>query len=166
MKKLTFIVAFITFLCANSGISQTGKGTFLLGSLNYNTGYNGDFNLFFDPHLGYFVADNVVVGSNFAFLSQFDDDGTVYVNSIGPYVRGYFAGNDWGKFFAQAKTYLLFAKGYSGEIFQGWELNAGYSFFVFKNIGMEYSIQYNKMKDYNGILSLNVGFNFHLFKSE
>ena len=160
MKKFKLLTLLFSLMVSFTCFSQTAKGTLLLGSVNYNTA-NEDGYLTFSPHIGYFVTDKIALGSSFAFIGGDD-----FVSALGPYLKIYFGKGTIGKFFTQLKVVAAIEDYNLDDLIYGWTLNAGYSFFIHKKISMDYSVQYSKIQSYYPIVGLNVGFNFHLFKSE
>jgi hypothetical protein len=96
MKKILLVAAFIVagFISANA---QTEKGTLLLGGdVSFQT---SDGNSLFTarPNVGFFVANNFAIGGQFTLFAG--DGFTSW--AVGPFVRGYFAGSEKGKFYGQ-----------------------------------------------------------------
>lgn len=157
MKKLFFVVTFFV-----SGIivsnAQTEKKTWLLGgNLSFQT---SDGNSMFNaaPNLGYFVANNVAVGARLNLLTA--EGYTAW--AVGPFVRGYFAGSDKGKFFGEGSANIGGADGSDTEF--GFGAGAGYALFLNRSIALEFGANYAKAGDAEGIFGLGVGFQIHFKK--
>ncbi len=157
MKKLFLIAAFLFagFAGANA---QTEKGTVLLGGgLSFQTS-DGMSMFSATPNIGFFVANNIATGAQ---LNLFTGDGyTAW--AIGPFLRGYFAGSDKGKLFAQGGVNVGGADGSDTEV--GFGLGAGYAVFLNKSVALEFGANYNKTGNSDGIFGLGVGFQIHFKK--
>lgn len=167
MKKITSFTVILVFLFAIKAYNQTEKGTLILGSLNFNSAnYEEDVPISFNPHIGYFVSDNLALGLNFAFLWEFGDGDIDIQNAIGPYLKVYLGEGNRGRFYSEFKPILALKNNYFEDMIYGFTVNAGYAYFITDKLSMEYSAQLSKVRSSDFIVSLNVGVNIHLGKSE
>jgi len=154
MKKFLFIAAFIVAGIINAH-AQTEKGTWLMGGdVTFQTS-DGNNVFIARPNFGYFVARNFAVGGQLTILAQ---DG---YNSwaVGPFVRGYFAGNEKGKFYGQLGLNVGGASGTDTEV--GFGIGAGYAFFLNQSIAINLGLNYDKTGDSEGIFGIGAGFQIH-----
>jgi opacity protein-like surface antigen len=157
MKKAIFIAAFILIGFINVN-AQTEKGTFLLGGdISFQT--SGGASVFAaTPNVGVFAWNNVALGAQLAILAS--DGYSAW--AIGPFVRGYFAGSEKGKFFGQFGINVGGSDDADTEV--GFGLGAGYAVFLNKSVALEFGASYNKTGDIDGIFGLGVGFQIHFKK--
>lgn len=176
MKKLLLSLVLVAVLGFASK-AQTEKGNWMVGAQAANINYNYDstydvFRLTLTPQAGYFVKNNLAIGAKLS-LDLVSSDGTTAVWSVGPFVRGYFGGNEKSKFFAEANPSLGRIQ-LGGEGFTMYNLGAsvGYAYFITKNIGLETGLSYNysNATDGGGLgstdLGLNIGFQIYLGKKK
>ncbi|MEP7376098.1 MAG: hypothetical protein ABI675_22065 [Chitinophagaceae bacterium] len=157
MKKV-ILVAVILVAGIISANAQTEKKTVLLGgNLSFQTSDGASY-FTASPNVGYFVANNLAVGAR---LNLFTGEGNT-AWAVGPFVRGYFAGSDKGKFFAEASGNVGGADGVDTEV--GFGAGAGYAIFLNKSIALELGANYTKTGSAEGIFGLGVGFQIHLKK--
>lgn len=180
MKKLVISILVLFFICGLSH-AQIEKGSVFLGtsttlvggSSDFITGTNNSIGisfasvkwdgsdekekstvLNFSPKMGYFVANNLVVGANVKLWSQKADDSKSSINGIGPFVRYYFTD---GKIVPFVETELTFGKyketwdsSYSdGESIQNItmaSLGAGAAFFLNKHISIDCLLGYKTLR--------------------
>lgn len=171
MKKVIFtlVIAAASF-AANA---QTAQGNWLIGggagfsSGKYSGGSSSVSNFFLAPNAGYFVADDIAVGAEIAFMSQ-----TGGYSSFGasPFVRYYFLPiGDAAKLLAHGSFGFGSSKDGEGEesvSSTNWKLAAGPAFFLNPNVALEALLYYNsnKAKDipaYN-TFGVSIGFQIHL----
>lgn len=157
MKKILFVTAFIIagIVSANA---QTEKGTLLLGGdVSFQTS-DGNSVFIAKPAIGYFVARNLAIGGQFNLLA-----GDGYTSwALGPFVRGYFAGNEKGKFYGQLGLNVGGASGTDTEI--GFGIGAGYAIFLNQSIAINLGLAYDKTGDSEGIFGIGAGFQIHFKK--
>src|SRR5688572_28294591 len=96
MKKVLLVATIVVagFMSANA---QTEKGTLLLGgNVAFQT---SDGTNYFSaaPNVGFFIANNLAIGVRGNVLTT--ENYTAW--AVGPFVRGYFAGSEKGKLFAE-----------------------------------------------------------------
>lgn len=164
MKKLLLSLALVAVLGFASK-AQTEKGSWMVGAQAANINYNSTYEVFqllLTPQAGYFVKNNLAIGAKLS-LDLVSSDGTSKVWSVGPFVRGYFGGNDKSKFFAEANPDLG-GVSVGGENFTIYNLGAsvGYAYFITKNIGLETGLSYNysNATDGGGMGSTDLGLSF------
>ena len=157
MKKV-ILVATILVAGFTSANAQTEKGTVLLGgNISFQTS-DGE-NLFSaSPNVGVFVAKNIAVGIRGSIATS--EGFTAW--SVGPFVRGYFAGSDKGKFFAEGSGNVGGMTDVDTEV--GFGAGAGYALFLNKCIAVEFGANYNKFGDAEGIFGLGIGLQIHFKK--
>lgn len=164
MRKRVFLSLFLLLILNITINGQTEKSTILIGSINYSSLDLDDIT--FSPHVGYFVSDNLALGLNFSFLWEFGDGNADFANALAPYLKFYLGKSTRGKFFGQVKPAIALYNVQFDDIIYGIAINAGYTYFITDKLSMDYSAQLSKAKDSNTYVSLNVGLNFHLGKSE
>ncbi|HQW45204.1 MAG: PorT family protein [Chitinophagaceae bacterium] len=167
MKKISICaLALFTTLAMQA---QNKKGNWLLGASLGSTGYsfgksesgtvgstnisysdNNSFNLGIYPTVGYYISDNVILGTYFTvgFSNSKNDNSNNYSSNtsesksnygyfgLGPFGRFYF-GNNGGKGqpFAEVSTGITFYPGYKGE--------------YIPNTGTGYTYEYEKYHPWN-----------------
>jgi hypothetical protein len=164
MKKISLIAALLTGVAFSAG-AQTQRGTFTVGGeLHYNS-YESDneettsHELIVLPRIGYFITDNLVVGTGIGYMERKDSfDGEM--NSayslmkalhISPFGRYYLPAGNNLKFFGQLSVPMNFGKT-KGESASTWivapmEVNSfavnlapGFAFFPTANLGLEFML--------------------------
>ena len=157
MKKIFFVAAFIVISIINAQ-AQTERGTLLLGGdISYQS---SDGNSLFtaSPNIGFFIARNFAIGGQFVLFSQ--EGYTSW--AIGPFVRGYFAGSDKGKFYGQFGVNVGGASNSDTQL--GFGIAGGYAIFLNRSIAIDLGVSYNKTGDSNGIFGIGAGFQIHFKK--
>lgn len=157
MKKF-FLAVVLVIIGITAVQGQTEKGTWLLGGNISFQASEGSTLFTATPNIGIFVANNIAVGGQVTLLAS--DGYTAW--AIGPFVRGYFAGSEKGKFFGQLGLNVGGAEGSDTEI--GFGIGAGYALFLNRSIAIELGANYNKTGDNNGIFGLGAGFQIHFKK--
>jgi len=119
MNKI-FYLAF-AFVCITTSISaQTSSGSMMLGgglnfsSTSFQNGSSGGSGVTFSPGFGYFISDNLAVGTSLTLSSSRTGTGANKSTSssfgLGPFVRYYiFTSNESFGFFGQGQ--ISFASG-------------------------------------------------------
>ena len=154
MKKV-FLVASILVAGFISANAQTEKKTVMLGgNITFQTS-DGESVFAAAPNVGFFVANNIAVGGRFSIVTS--EGYTAW--GVGPFVRGYFAGSDKGKFFAEASGNVGGVTDSDTEV--GFGAGAGYALFLNKSIALEFGANYNKLGDAEGIFGVGIGFQIH-----
>lgn len=157
MKKVLLVATILVagFMSANA---QTEKGNWLLGgNVSFQTS-DGTSVFMAAPNLGYFVAKNLAAGARLNLLTS--EGYTAW--AVGPFVRGYFAGSDKGKFFGEGGVNIGGAEDVDTEV--GFGVGAGYSIFLNRSVALEFGANYTKTGDAEGIFGLGVGFQIHFKK--
>lgn len=203
MKRTLVLIAALILGISNV-FAQTQKGDFLLGagtSLDFSflssqastESYDSDKvknkSFEFTPRVGYFPANNFVVGIDFLTSNATEkEDGDEYklnTFAIGPFARIYFGQNNVKPFFHAGfgfgknnEEYNASYAGYPDEKLKSdlttYDVGGGISFFLTPKVAVELGISYgnatSKYKNYynedaknkvNGIAS-SVGFSVHL----
>lgn len=154
MKKTFFVAAFLVagFMSANA---QTEKGTLLLGgNVSFQTS-DGISYFSAAPNVGFFIANNLAIGVRGNLLT-----GESYTAwAVGPFVRGYFAGSEKGKLFAEGGVNVGGVTDEDTEV--GFGLGAGYALFLNKSVALEFGANYAKTGSAEGIFGLGIGFQIH-----
>ncbi|MDP4264554.1 MAG: hypothetical protein Q8941_18635 [Bacteroidota bacterium] len=157
MKKIILIATLIVTGFINAE-AQTENGTVLLGGdISFETS-NGNGVFTASPRVGYFVVKNFAVGGEFNLLTS--EGFTSW--AIGPFVRGYFAGTEQGKFYGQLGVNVGGATGSNTRV--GFGIGAGYAIFLNRSIAIDLGLNYNKTGDTNGIFGIGAGFQIHFKK--
>ena len=157
MKKILFALAFIVVGTLNTN-AQTEKGTTLLGgNISFQTS-DGTSVFTATPNIGFFIGNNIAIGVQLNLLTG--EGFTAW--AVGPFVRGYFAGSDKGKFFAQGGINIGGATGVDTEV--GFGVGAGYALFLNKSVALEFGDNYRKAGDSDGIFGIGIGFQIHYRK--
>ena len=190
MKKILLMV--IAFTLTSALFAQNKKGNWLVGvgiggggasfsksessnttNANINKSDSHGFNIYIDPSAGYYVSDNIVIGTYLGLsFSSYKTDNTNttstftskgkshYVNlSLYPYARFYFGGKTNGSPFAEVDAGTTFYPSYKGtyspstgtgyeysyDKYNSWNagLKIGYEHFINQLIGIEYYIGYS-----------------------
>src|SRR5205085_11810757 len=98
--KYTAVVIALLFTGIVKG--QTEQGTILPGgSISFQT-TEGSTIFTFNPSLGYFVKNNLAIGTSLTLTSEANQ--TIW--GIGPFIRGYFGKNPKGKPFIGASALI------------------------------------------------------------
>lgn len=197
MKKLLIFIAVAMFSLTT--FSQTNKGTILIDaqsnlSLSFTTQkseYNGlssdadkSTNLILSPSMGYFIADNFVLGLSLPvrFYSSKEEDYTVSQTSFGfgPFARFYFGTSNIKPFLQANVGYVTNSykiensfdneNGSSNGILFGF--GGGVAFFIKESIAINASISYtgaslkdgdnSDYKSTTGEFGIGLGFALHL----
>ena len=176
MKKLLLSLLAVSAL-AFSTQAQTEKGNFVVGgSVNFNSDKvdgasksNNNFSIL--PSAGYFVAENIAIGTGIGYTTGKTYGTTSSAQSsafvVAPFARAYKGVNDQFKFFGQLAVPMAFGNNKIGDVNGdnmtktgkintiGVALSPGVAFFPSKKFGIELSvdgISYNdyKTEDANG----------------
>ncbi len=130
------------------------KGNWLIGGSIASTGFNFDtdtYDLRVNPKAGYFIGENVAIGTELILdLTVFDDD-TDFGYGIAPFVRYYFPelANPSGRFFQEGTV------GIAGSNVEGSDdepvsflagIRFGYAHFVARNVAIEGILGYTYTK--------------------
>lgn len=178
----TLLLALVVSLAVNA---QTQKGTKMIGG-GGSADFENGFYISLVPNLGYFVADNVAVGSGLS-LSYGYDKTTTY-NTVGagilPFVRYYFGQQSATRLFAVANGSLItekarvdingvkeFDRTFNSCSFGG---GLGVVHLLSDQVGLEAQLLYRNSKSYyniyyddilpswNGRFGLSLGVQIHL----
>ncbi len=169
MKKIILCLAIIVSIKA---YSQTEKGTWLLGgSASFSSSKQpyGDAItiLSITPNIGYFIKKDLAVGAQ-ASLQNITNNNTA--TSFSPFIRYYFL-----PLGSNAKLFVNGSYGWGSYLLNGnstglstWEIAAGPSIFLNRNIALELTLAYAKgdLTGYGttGTIRFNTGFQIHLNK--
>jgi hypothetical protein len=180
MRKAIFILLLVG--CASlAAQAQTERGSMLLGgtgTLHISTESEDDGMAFIAlaPRIGYFLANNVAIGSAIPLFYSSSDNYRGTTVGITPFVRGYF-GTSATRFFLEGRA------GYNhssfkikdfdvsdSEGFFSYGAGVGVSRFLNEYVGLELLLTYDKsdadetildIRNFTGI-NLNVGFQIYL----
>ncbi len=158
MKKI-FSILLLFFAFSEATSAQTEKGNLMLGGNLSFQAVSGNSSFITNANIGYFLKNNVAVGGQ---LSLYVTNG---YNSwgIGPFVRGYFLGNEKGKLFGQGSFSIGGAK--NSDVGFGFGVGAGYAVFLNKSIAVEFGTFYNRIANAQvGVFLINAGFQIHFKK--
>jgi opacity protein-like surface antigen len=175
MKKLFLSVAVLTGIAFTSQ-AQTEKGKFILGgTASYESvkseadGANANEGLTILPNIGYFVADNIAVGTGIGY--NYSNSGVASLSGqreafvVNPFGRYYTDLGEKFKFFGQLQVPMAFgnvketnADGDSGaktgtSTAIGVALSPGFAYYPTKRIGIEFAfngLAYNNLKVEDG----------------
>jgi len=159
MKKLLLSLFAVSAL-AFSTQAQTEKGKVMLGG---NVGFNtskvdgaskADFNFRAIPNIGYFVSDNIAIGTGvgYSYDKSVSNRNLNQAFEVAPFGRYYVGLSDQFKFFGQLSVPMAFgqnkavnAEGDTGEKTAsttsiGAYLSPGFAFFPTKRVGIEVSV--------------------------
>ncbi|EHO12344.1 porin family protein [Myroides odoratimimus] len=189
MKKVIFITMLVLFSITNLnaqikvdvpklsekvGKTPIKKDNWIVGGALGSTGYSFEeesFNINITPRAGYFISDGIAVGLELGTGLQTVKGGDNFWNyKVMPFVRYYFpeGASETGRFFGQG------AIGVSGSDIGGksdtsfaFNVNAGYSHFVSRNVALEAIFGYNYSKSNQSSASthngLGISFGFQIF---
>ena len=138
MKNLVkFTLSLVAFLCLSQVVSAqaVNQGAWMVGgSAGFTSTSLKDVDgsttqIFLNPNLGYFIADDLAIGLGIGFESISNDDFDATYFSLGPLVRFYFA----DAIFAQAGVNL----GLGDDEFTEFNVGVGYSWFVDNSVAIE-----------------------------
>jgi hypothetical protein len=184
MKKLLLSLIAVSALAFTTQ-AQTEKGNIMLGgNVAFSTSKNDgapktDINFNVVPSVGYFVANNIAIGTGVGYQFAKSYTGAVNANTaafstkvsafvVSPFARAYKGITDQFKFYGQLSVPMSFGNTKvgdgNGDNFQkvskdnnvGVALSPGFAFFPSKKFGIEFSVQgisYNDQtsKDANDI---------------
>lgn len=186
MKKLGlyFLLSMALSVVAYQANAQTERGSTLFGAqltdINL-TFLDGEtpFDLGISPKVGFFIADDVVLGGEVNLGLSTRQDFTEINYRVGPFGRYYFNNDDIDVTVSQRS--LFFAEANAGiqgintktdgvsTNSNGLGLGAGLglAYFISPTVGLETSLKYNfgfgfGNATFNNTLGLNVGFNIYL----
>ncbi|MGG5578372.1 hypothetical protein ACPDHL_13650 [Myroides sp. C15-4] len=195
MKKITLITALLLAgmtvahaqkgnklvetpkLSEKVGDTPIKKGNWIVGGALGSTGYSFEeesFNINVTPRAGYFISDGIAIGLEIGTGFQTVKDGdNIWSYKVMPFARYYFpeGASATGRFFGQGAVGISGAEiaGESNTSF-AFNINAGYSHFVSRNVALEAIVGYNYSKSnqasataHNG-LGLSLGFQIFLGK--
>ena len=151
MKK-TILIFTLLLLTVSNTQGQTVKGGKLLGGTASFKLDSGDFSLDVYPDFGYFINENLALGSS-AAISIVDDGHFI---GISPLARYYFGKNDKTRFFGHANiNFKLSSKNieYVRDIYLG----LGHVWFISEKTGLESMLRV----DDNGEIGLHFGFQIY-----
>jgi hypothetical protein len=188
MKKIYLTIILLAAVIA--GYSQTEKGSVLLGgNINFTStkmtqdgmfGENNTTTTFaLNPMVGIFPVNNLAIILNTDYVTM-SSGGNGFSSSdhallIGPLIRYYFPASPSVKFFAGAGVEFGSGEGEKSTVYQ---FQAGPSFFINKNLALEFNMNYQVANskatgDFNpnpttkqSQFGISVGFMVYLGKSK
>jgi hypothetical protein len=162
MKKL-LLITLIAFVTTSDLRAQTEKGNVMVGGEVLLLAQSGNTTFSASPNIGYFFLNDFAGGAELNLIT-----GGGYTNwGIGPYLRGYFAGNPTGKLFAQLGLALTGSSYGSGtsQSSAGLSGRLGYAAFLNKHVALEFAGRIlTGGKNVKAIYGLGAGFQIHLGK--
>ena len=181
LNKMRFLLL-LAFLLPLNLYAQTDKGTTLVGGTG-SLGFHEPLAINLNPTLGYFVLPKFALGGTLPFsyyYFKYNDTRNIQIGFI-PFARYYFGNNDKNRFFAQAKSGLIYTSYYnlypSGRELEYDRnfligLGAGYVRFITENVGLEAILGLNSNEDrrpefnsnFHGV-NLQLGIQFYLSKA-
>lgn len=185
MKNLNpFFIAIALFTFSNTN-AQITKGNWMVGgsgsftsynSTNYNnniettqTGYG--FNI--SPNLGYFIADNIALGSSagFGFSNPSGSNNNSHSYGLAPFVRYYFRKSEKViNPFLQTSYGFSEGKSDSGGLSNnsGYTVKGGSAIFFNSSVALELTLNYesfkNNLDSKSKYFTIGLGFQIHLEK--
>lgn len=186
MKKLAliFLITFFTIITN----AQITKGNWLVGgnagfnyskneSVNKNpsgttTNYNleGIYNISIEPNVGYFIFNNLAIGSKFFYGNAFYEGQKLSSENMrvgfGPFVRYYFmkSDKDYNVFLEPSFSRFIYNQQSNSNAYG---LKSGFVFFLNNSVGVEATVNYSKATslqyESTGIL-FGFGLQIHLKK--
>ena len=180
--KLFFIATILFTISANSQITN---GNWMVGGSGNFTNYKSTFQsnnteitqtgsgLTISPNLGYFIADNVALGTivSFSFSNPSGDNNNSHGYGISPFVRYYFRKSDkMINPFLQTSYSFNEGKSDSGGSNKstGYTIKGGSAIFFNSSVALELSLNYDSSKFNSDVKSNNftvgIGFQIHLEK--
>jgi hypothetical protein len=177
MKRVIKIILIVTLTITNSNTySQITKGYWMLGGgagFANTKSTNGDSSadstgFSISPNIGYFVIDNLAIGTSGEFSYTFESENTKTFNSnsISPFIKYYFLDKEKiVNIFSEARYEIMRLKESDFKT-DKINLKVGVVFFLNSTAGLEVALNYSKQKtnqDFeNRVIYLNVGFQIHL----
>ena len=176
MKTNFFLTSLIIVLFSITANSQITKGNWMVGGDGnyYRHTYNGVSNIQFsiNPDIGYFIKDKLVLGSNlnYTYYGSSERRGSNTIG-IGAFTRYYFLKPEKVfNLFSQIHYNFSNFKSYTADSstnIHTYGLKSGVSVFFTNSVGLELSIQYDKVFSSNlnsTNLIGNIGFHIYLEK--
>lgn len=159
------------------GNTPIKKGNWIVGGALGSTGYSFEeesFNINITPRAGYFISNGVALGLEVgAGLQTVKDGDNIWNYKVMPFARYYFpeGASETGRFFGQGAIGISGAEvGGKSDTSFAFNVNAGYSHFVSRNVALEAIVGYNYSKSnqsnasaHNG-LGVSLGFQIFLGK--
>lgn len=180
--KLFIAIALVSFSSSNAQIT---KGNWMVGGSGSFTNYKSTFQsgnseitqtgsaLNISPNLGYFILDNVVLGSivSFNFSNPSGDNNNSQGYGLSPFIRYYFRKSD-KMINPFLQTGYGFSKGKSdsggSNKSSGYSIKGGSAIFLNSSVALELSLNYDSSKFNSDVTSNNftvgIGFQIHLEK--
>ena len=173
-KALTITLLFA--LCALSSYGQTEQGTWMLGG-NASTDLtfesdNNSFGIIVSPGIGYFLSDNLAVGSGIPLILNTEENYRYIGYGISPFIRYYIG---------PPSAFMFFVTGSFG--IDGWSMKyddttesgtkitggagVGCTYFLNESIGLEAILGYTycKHKDYDPTSEISLSLGFRIYFS-
>lgn len=185
MKTIQLFIAFslLSFLTTNAQIT---KGNWMVGGSGSFTNYKSTFQsgiteitqtgsaLTISPNLGYFIVDNLVLGSivSFSFSNPSGDNNNSHGYGVSPFIRYYFRKSD-KMINPFLQTGYSFSKGKSdsggSNKSTGYTIKGGSAIFLNSSVALELSLNYDSSTFNSDTKSNNftvgLGFQIHLEKN-
>ena len=181
-SKLLIAIALLSFVNSNAQIT---KGNWMVGGSGNFTNYKSTFQsgntettqtgsaLTISPNLGYFIIDNVALGSivSFSFSNPSGDNNNSQGYGMSPFIRYYFRKSD-KMINPFLQTSYGFSKGKSdsggSNESTGYTIKGGSAIFFNSSVALELSLNYDSSKFNSDVKSNNftvgIGFQIHLEK--
>lgn len=191
MKTLKLNLLFTLFLTLISN-AQITKGNWMMGGqfgFSYsnnkvinnseinNSGFQyvnidniDNYEIIFEPKIGYFIKDKFVLGIKIGYENNFSNQHPLSIKnsqfSFSPYFRYYFLNKESNfNLFVEPSYYRYTYKPLGNN--EGYGLSVGYVYFLNSSVGIESTINYQNRKNNQleeNRLSLGLGFQIHLEK--
>ncbi|MDR2918112.1 MAG: hypothetical protein LBV72_01945 [Tannerella sp.] len=183
MKRTIISLVFAVIVAAlnNDASAQIQKGNLMvggdLGNLNWGMESKGTTSLTFNPKVGWFIQDGLVVGidASLGFVHVGDGGANTFSYGLGGFGRYYITDDKIEvikrtKFFFEANAGIQGqnqSKGGADTNGLGFGFGPGFTYFLTDNVGLEASVKYNGVvgfgsEAYQNNLILNVGFQIYL----
>ena len=182
MKYLIQVLILLITLTTNAQIT---KGNWMVGGTGNFTNYKSTFEnnnteitqtgsaLTISPNLGYFIVDNLTVGTSvsFSFSNPSGSNNNSQGYSLSPFIRYYFRKTD-KMINPFLQTSYSFGKGKSdsggSNKSTGYTIKGGSAIFFNSSVALELSLNYDSSKFNSDVKSNNftvgIGFQIHLEK--
>ncbi|TDP58283.1 outer membrane beta-barrel protein [Flavobacterium dankookense] len=182
---MKYLIQFLILLITLTTNAQITKGNWMVGGSGNFTNYKSTFEnnnteitqtgsaLTISPNLGYFIANNLTVGTSvsFSFSNPSGSNNNSQGYSLSPFIRYYFRKTD-KMINPFLQTNYSFSKGKSdsggSNNSTGYTIKGGSAIFFNSSVALELSLNYDSSKFNSDVksnnLTVGIGFQIHLEK--